>query len=262
MAMCNVAWICNAMQQCPPCYAGSGRGGNNHCPPVCISYPLPGDSRHQQHQEAHRIRSRVDQLLEDLDVPRCSITTAQSGALCDRQRPVTDAAAITTVYTVTCPCNAMDLVLPIAQANHCRDRSLANSVCGDCGGSVCSACGKCHFCEDVDLPCDGVILRRIHQGEAHHTHSGIPPLFTFLKMPGAVEARPVWVWNEERESRKPARQLQTAQGVEQPPFIVARQCGRFVLTRRGDIYKAPRCMWQQNSNSLTQMAIEGGAAWQ
>jgi hypothetical protein len=215
----NLTRACNAMQQCSPCYAGSGQGGNGQHPPVCISYPQPGDSRHRQHQEAHRIRSRIDQLLEALDLPRC---------------------------------------LSIVQANRPVDRrraqSVTNSVCEDCGGSICSICKKCHFCEDVDLPCAGVLRHRIHQGEAHHAHSGIPSAFRFLKMPGAVEARPFWVWQE--PENKPTRQLQTAQRLEQPPFLIAEQRGRFVLMRWGDIYETPRCLWQQSGSTTMQ----GGAA--
>jgi hypothetical protein len=66
MTIHNGTRACNAMQQLPQSRAGSGCGGNNHYPPVCVSYPQPSDSRYQA--EARRIRSKLNQLLEAFDL--------------------------------------------------------------------------------------------------------------------------------------------------------------------------------------------------
>lgn len=64
LAITVVAAITTA---CNETRAGSGRDGNGHYPPVCISYPEPGDS-HQG--DASHLRSKIDQLLGVLDLPR------------------------------------------------------------------------------------------------------------------------------------------------------------------------------------------------
>jgi hypothetical protein len=131
----NVTAPCKAIRQYPP-YAGDGRGGNGQHPPVCISYPQPGDS-HQRQTEARRIQTSITHLLQIIDSP---------------------------------------------------DR---------------------HF------------------------------------------GSPVW----EEEGGQPHFQPSKVQTVQQSPFLIAGQRGKFVLMRWGAIYEAPACMWEQGGN-------EGGVAWQ
>src|SRR6266705_1427871 len=52
--------------------AGAG-GGNGQRPPICVSYPQPGDSNQGQQEESCRIRTRIDRLLQAIDVPRCRV---------------------------------------------------------------------------------------------------------------------------------------------------------------------------------------------
>lgn len=50
--------------------AGAGRG-NGQRPPICVSYPQPGDSNQGQQEESCRLRTRIDRLLQAIDMPRC-----------------------------------------------------------------------------------------------------------------------------------------------------------------------------------------------
>jgi hypothetical protein len=52
--------------------AGAGRG-NGQRPPICISYPQPGGSNQGPQEESYRIRTRIDHLLQAIDMPRCRV---------------------------------------------------------------------------------------------------------------------------------------------------------------------------------------------
>jgi len=52
--------------------AGAGRG-NGQRPPICVSYPQPGDSNQGQQEESCRRRARIDRLLQAIDMPRCRV---------------------------------------------------------------------------------------------------------------------------------------------------------------------------------------------
>jgi hypothetical protein len=52
--------------------AGAGRG-NGQRPPMCISYQEPGGSNQGQQEESYRIRTRIDHLLQAIDMPRCRV---------------------------------------------------------------------------------------------------------------------------------------------------------------------------------------------
>jgi len=52
--------------------AGAGRG-NGQRPPMCISYQEPGGSNQGQQEESYRIRTRIDPLLQAIDMPRCRV---------------------------------------------------------------------------------------------------------------------------------------------------------------------------------------------
>jgi len=52
--------------------AGAGRG-NGQRPPVCISYPQPGGSNQGQQEESCRIQTRIDRLLQAIDMPCCRV---------------------------------------------------------------------------------------------------------------------------------------------------------------------------------------------
>jgi hypothetical protein len=65
-------------QQCPadqpPRFhvAEAGRG-NGQRPPMCVSYPQPGDSNQGQQEESCRLQTRIDCLLQAIDMPRCRV---------------------------------------------------------------------------------------------------------------------------------------------------------------------------------------------
>jgi len=50
--------------------AGAGRG-NGQRPPICISYQEPADSNQGQQEESCRIQTRINRLLQAIDMPRC-----------------------------------------------------------------------------------------------------------------------------------------------------------------------------------------------
>ena len=48
--------------------AGTGRGT-----PMCISYQEPGGGNQGQQEESCRLRTRIDRLLQAIDMPRCRV---------------------------------------------------------------------------------------------------------------------------------------------------------------------------------------------
>ena len=50
--------------------AGAGRG-NSQCLPICISYQEPADSNQGQQEESCRRQTRINRLLQTIDMPRC-----------------------------------------------------------------------------------------------------------------------------------------------------------------------------------------------
>ena len=68
----------SATQECPADQprrlhaAGAGRG-NGQRPPICISYQEPADSNQGQQEESCRIQTRINRLLQAIDMPRCRV---------------------------------------------------------------------------------------------------------------------------------------------------------------------------------------------
>ena len=52
--------------------AGAGRG-NGQRPPICISYQEPADSNQGQQEESCRIQTRINRLLQAIDMPCCRV---------------------------------------------------------------------------------------------------------------------------------------------------------------------------------------------
>ena len=84
---------------------------------------------------------------------------------------------------------------------------IAGSFCSTCGqNTVCSTCHKCHYCEDVDLPC--AYLYRIDRRwqEARRIRTKIDQLLETLNMPGFCAVRPI------RQSSNMAAQVSGSEG--------------------------------------------------
>src|SRR5690349_2634420 len=66
---------------------------------------------------------------------------------------------------------------------------VASGTCSDCGGALCSKCGKCHYCDDVDLPCRAPIMARQVRGREDEEdatikeHNVISPCYVIMVHP-------------------------------------------------------------------------------
>jgi hypothetical protein len=137
----------------------------------------------------------------------------------------------------------------------------AAGTCDDCGGSICSKCGLCHYCNDIDLPCfhpHTVTLfcnATQQRGADAAKVTAIAPLSREESDPSACGSRPAVTLPAPGAERDGQLPVTRAPAITAPRSPTIEQRGRVVLVPWGDLYEAGPQMREQCGGAFVMPAL-------